>query len=200
MIYRFVLFLLAFNFINNVTGQRTAIAHLRDGVVNGTVLFTETDAGLRVTSIITGLTAGEYGFHIHELGDADSCDTAGAHFNPDANNHAGREDPVRHVGDLGNVIFVGNDEAIAVFDYVDTVIALRGRNDILGRTLVLHEDRDDLGQGGVEASLTTGNAGARVACGVIGIKYPAEPWNAAASINPSLLIFISVLTLIFGFI
>ncbi|KOB77077.1 Superoxide dismutase [Cu-Zn] [Operophtera brumata] len=199
MIYHSVLLLLAFNLINNVTGQRTAIAHLRDGVVNGTVLFTEMDEGLRVTGIITGLTAGEYGFHVHELGDTDTCDTAGAHFNPDGNNHAGREDPVRHVGDLGNVIFVGNDTAIAVFDYVDTVIALRGRNDILGRTLVLHEERDDLGLGGVDASLTTGNAGGRVACGVIGIKYPAEPWNSAASVNPSLVLFILVLTVFFSF-
>lgn len=196
MIY--ILFLLAFNMINSVSGQRIAVAHLRDGEnVSGTVLFTETDAGLRVTGSITGLAAGEYGFHVHEFGDTDTCLSAGGHFNPDDYLHAGREDPVRHVGDLGNVVFVGADSPIAVFDYVDTVIALRGKNDILGRTLVLHEERDDLGRGGLEASLITGNAGGRVACGVIGIKYPADPWNSAASVSPSL-VFISALALLFS--
>lgn len=198
MIYYTVLILLAFNLINNVTGQRTAIAHLRDGNVTGSILFEETDAGLHVTGSITGLAAGEYGFHVHELGDIDTCTSAGAHFNPDENNHAGREDPVRHVGDLGNVVFVGSDTAVAALDYVDTVIALRGRNNILGRTLVLHEERDDLGLGGLDVSLTTGNAGGRVACGVIGIRYPADPWNAASSISPTLLLFISAFALFFN--
>jgi Cu-Zn family superoxide dismutase len=68
---------------------------------------------------------------------------------------------------LGNV--TANDEGVAKFDFSDQLIKLNGPNSVLGRAMVVHADPDDLGLGGVELSKTTGNAGARVACGVIGI-------------------------------
>ena len=49
---------------------------------------------------------------------------------------------------------------------------LYGEHSIIGRSMVCHADPDDLGKGGHELSLTTGNAGARVACGVIGLSGP----------------------------
>lgn len=77
---------------------------------------------------------------------------------------------MRHVGDLGNV--VADDNGVAKVNITDKMISLCGCNNIIGRTLVVHADPDDLGVGGHELSSTTGNAGARVACGVIGIaKY-----------------------------
>ena len=54
-------------------------------------------------------------------------------------------------------------------DISDSMISLTGENSIIGRTVVVHADVDDLGKGGHELSKTTGNAGARSACGVIGI-------------------------------
>ena len=76
----------------------------------------------------------------------------------------------RHVGDLGNV--VANEEGIATYEREDQLITLYGAYSVLGRSCVVHEGEDDLGLGGHELSKTTGNAGGRVACGVIGTMQP----------------------------
>ncbi|XP_049873243.1 uncharacterized protein LOC126371883 [Pectinophora gossypiella] len=170
---------------------RVATAHLVQGNINGTVTFTEIDDGILVNGSIIGLPAGLYGFHVHELGDISTCLATGGHFDLDGNTHGGREHDVRHIGDLGNVQFEG-ESPLANFSFVDKVISLRGRNNILGRSLVLHEQEDDLGEGGDEGSLSTGNAGGRVACGVIGIKSPATPWNAAINVGPSTVLLVSL--------
>ncbi|CAH0585642.1 unnamed protein product [Chrysodeixis includens] len=172
-------------------GIRSAVARLKAENVDGTIIFTETAEGVRVTGTIAGMDPGLHGFHVHQLGDTSTCDAAGPHFNPSQVLHAGRLHPSRHVGDLGNVEFM--DNKVAVLNYVDTVLALRGPNNILGRTLVLHEHVDDLGEGGHELSSTTGNAGPRVACAVIGIYGNDAAWyqeNSAVSLSPSLLLFI----------
>lgn len=155
---------------------REAVAYLVSEKIIGTILFTDVDEGVQVTGTITGLPAGHYGFHIHQIGDISTCDAAGSHFNPDGNTHGARDHEVRHVGDLGNIEFEGDGSGIAEIDFVDNVISLKGDHNIVGRTLVLHAEEDDLGLGGHEDSLTTGNAGARLACAVIGIKSPIDPW------------------------
>ncbi|XP_059052193.1 uncharacterized protein LOC131846803 [Achroia grisella] len=155
---------------------RSAVVHLISEEVTGSITFTETEEGIHVKGTISGLDAGNYGFHIHELGDTIDCDAAGSHFNPYDTDHGGRDHTVRHVGDLGNIQFVGTGTGVAEVDFVDKVIALRGRNNILGRALILHGQEDDLGLGGHETSLTTGNAGSRVVCAVIGVGSPVDAW------------------------
>ncbi|KAJ2949164.1 hypothetical protein O0L34_g6105 [Tuta absoluta] len=158
---------------------RVAVVQLESDDVSGAITFTEVEHGVRVTGSITGLPVGAYGFHIHESGDISSCIAAGAHFDIEGNNHGGRDHIQRHIGDLGNIHFLEVDgSSVSNIDFVDTVISLRGKNNILGRSLVLHENKDDLGQGGHETSLTTGNAGARIACGVIGIKSLGNTWDS----------------------
>ena len=73
----------------------------------------------------------------------------------------------RHVGDLGNV--KADSSGKAAINITDDQVTLTGPLSVIGRTMVIHEDIDDLGKGGHELSPTTGNAGARLACGVIGI-------------------------------
>ena len=85
-----------------------------------------------------------------------------------AKNHGGPQDDDRHHGDLGN-IEAAND-GVASIDLLDKVIKLDGPNSIVGRAVVCHQDDDDLGRGGHQDSKTTGHAGARIACGVIGRK------------------------------
>jgi len=140
------------------------------GDVQGTVYFNQTSDSdpVKVTGEITGLKSGLHGFHIHEFGDnTNGCMSAGPHFNPSGKEHGGPTHEVRHAGDLGNV--VADDSGKAVVDISDKQISLSGKLSILGRTVVVHADPDDLGDGGHELSKSTGNAGARLACGVIGI-------------------------------
>uniref|UniRef100_Q09JE3 Superoxide dismutase [Cu-Zn] n=1 Tax=Argas monolakensis TaxID=34602 RepID=Q09JE3_ARGMO len=138
--------------------------------VTGTVHFTQDspNSPVKVTGEITGLAKGKHGFHIHEFGDnTNGCISAGAHFNPHGKEHGAPEDQNRHVGDLGNV--VANDAGVAAISITDSMISLSGDHNIVGRSLVVHADPDDLGKGGHELSKTTGNAGGRLACGVVGI-------------------------------
>ncbi|KAJ8314933.1 hypothetical protein KUTeg_007083 [Tegillarca granosa] len=138
--------------------------------VTGTVNFQQEKNGdpVKVTGEISGLAPGQHGFHIHEFGDnTNGCTSAGPHYNPHGKEHGGPEDENRHVGDLGNV--TANADGVAKIEIKDSQLSLTGPLSIIGRTVVVHADVDDLGKGGHEDSKTTGHAGGRLACGVIGI-------------------------------
>ncbi|KAK6463091.1 superoxide dismutase (Cu-Zn) [Scheffersomyces coipomensis] len=109
------------------------------------------------------------GFHIHTFGDnTNGCTSAGPHFNPFTKTHGAPEDDERHVGDLGNI--TTDSAGVAKGTKQDLLVKLLGPNSILGRTVVVHEGTDDYGKGGHDDSKTTGHAGGRPACGVIGIS------------------------------
>ncbi len=130
--------------------------------VHGVITFTQEGDAVHVSGKISGLTPGEHGFHVHEFGDLNSADgmATGGHFDTDKHMH-GREDaPERHTGDLGNI--KAGDDGVATIDKTDKVIALHGANSIIGRGLIVHAKKDDFSQ-------PTGNAGGRIAQGVIGI-------------------------------
>src|SRR5438309_11155630 len=144
--------------------KAVAVLHPTAGnKVSGTVTFTEEADGVRVRAEITGLTPGNHGFHIHEFGDCSAADasSAGAHFNPTNNPHAGPDAAERHVGDMGNV--EADAAGKATLEYVDHQISLTNdQRSVIGRSVVVHAKAYDL------KSQPSGDSGARVACGVIG--------------------------------
>lgn len=147
---------------------RTATAALMaksGSSVAGWVRFEKTRAGLLVTAEVTGLTPNaKHAIHIHELGDITSPDgkSAGGHYNPEGHPHAGPAAAMRHAGDLGNLEADANGHATYHRTFDDITIA-GAENPIVGRAIVIHAGEDDL------MTQPTGNAGARIACGTIGL-------------------------------
>jgi len=133
--------------------------------VHGVVTFTKVRDGVKIVADIEGLSPGEHGFHIHELGDCTAFDgnSAGGHFNPDGTPHVAPTAATnnRHIGDLGNITAHKNGKAH--LELVDSLLAFDGPHSVIGRGVIVHANKDDL------ASQPTGAAGSRVACGVIGI-------------------------------
>jgi len=109
--------------------------------------------------------------HIHEFGDTtDGCMSAGAHYNPFHQQHGSvdLDGKKRHVGDLVNNV-QANKDGVVELKFNDALVSLFGPYSVLGRTVVIHEDVDDLGRGGNAESKKTGNAGGRMACSIIGV-------------------------------
>lgn len=130
--------------------------------IEGQVLLEDTAEGLKVSAQIQNAPPGKHGFHIHE-GDscADEGKAAGGHFNPanvahgllsrDGHEHA-------HAGDMGNVEIAADGTGQA--EVVLKGVTLSADNAVANRAIILHEKEDDFGQ-------PTGNAGGRIACGLI---------------------------------
>lgn len=144
---------------------RMAVAELQPTAGNeatGTVTFTQVDGGIQVNVDLTGLGApGPRGFHIHESGDCSAPDgtSAGGHFNPGDAPHGAPDKEERHAGDFGNIEV--DEEGNAQAEFIDSHISFSGDNSIIGRAVIVHAQEDDL------ETQPTGDAGARVACGVI---------------------------------
>ncbi|MFI5453865.1 MAG: superoxide dismutase family protein [Isosphaerales bacterium] len=133
--------------------------------VKGRVTFTQDGRTIHVHAEISGLSPGDHGFHVHEFGVwSEDGMASGGHFNPTKSPHAAPESKKRHVGDLGNV--TANANGNVTLDLDDSHLSFHGANSIIGRGLVVHEKVDDL------KTQPTGNAGGRLAVGVVGVAKP----------------------------
>ena len=118
---------------------------------------------------IKNLSNGKHGFHVHKHGDlSQGCTSGCEHFNPDNHEHGGPHSKIRHAGDLGNIIS-SNKESSGSITVNNLSCNPKSKYSIVGRMIIIHEDPDDLGKGDNEESKKTGNAGKRLACGIIGI-------------------------------
>jgi Cu-Zn family superoxide dismutase len=132
--------------------------------VHGIVKFTDTGNGVKVSAHVTGLEPNsEHGFHIHEFGDCTDMEKAmstGGHFNPEKHEHGKPGDPMAHPGDMGNI--KADASGMAMAEVMLPSASISGKNAILGRGVIVHEKADDF-------KPPVGNAGGRIACGVIGV-------------------------------
>lgn len=125
--------------------------------------------GVRITGVIAGLPgAGSYGFHVKESGDCSSPDaaSAGGIFNPQATLHGRPASAAHKAGGLDNI--EADPSGVARVDVQLAGVTLGGGryNDVANRSLVVHARPDDY------ATQPEGAAGARIACGTIGIVLP----------------------------
>jgi len=129
----------------------------------GEATFEEVDGKVRVIVFTQGLAPDrEHGFHIHEAGDCSSGDgmSAKGHFNPHGKPHGLPSTAERHAGDLP-ALKAGKDGRAKLDVTVDLITVRPGPASVVGRGLIIHADPDDY------KTQPTGNAGARIACGVI---------------------------------
>ncbi len=129
----------------------------------GKVVFTQENGKVTMEATLKGLTAGEHAIHIHENPD---CSDAGGHWNPTDQPHGkwGAEKGY-HRGDIGN--FKANAEGVATMTFTTDKWCIGcgdAKKDILKHSIIIHQGTDDF------TSQPSGDAGARVGCGVIELK------------------------------
>ncbi len=130
--------------------------------VKGTLAFMEVDGGVEVIATLEGLKPGDHAYHVHEKGDCSAPDasSAGGHFNPAGHKHGAPDGEERHAGDFGNLTAGKDGKATKTFVMKGITLG-DDASSIVGKGFIVHEKADDL------KTQPTGNAGGRVACGVI---------------------------------
>ena len=140
--------------------------HNSSSGVKGFVVFEPRDDHVKITVELKGLKSSSlHGFHIHQAGDLrKGCDSCCAHYNPTEESHGDINDEHSHSGDLGNIKTNEAGECNMILRTRKFIV-----EEIIGRSVVVHENPDDLGKTDHKDSKTTGNSGKRIACSVIGI-------------------------------
>jgi len=130
--------------------------------VSGTAEFFDVPGDtVRVVVTLKGLTPGSHGIHVHEKGDCSAADasSAGPHWNPTGAPHGAPSAASHHMGDFGNLEADAQGNAHFILERPDALLS--GATSAIGKAVIIHEKVDDL------ATQPSGNAGGRVACGVI---------------------------------
>ena len=144
----------------DTAGRGSATLRDAQGQEIGTLMLVQEGNTLRITGGLSGLPAGEHGFHIHAVGRCEPpFESAGPHWNPVNRQHGAQNPQGPHMGDLPNVAVTGD----GIGD-VDASVAAQLRGGVLdadGAALVVHADPDDY------RTDPSGNSGARIACGVV---------------------------------
>jgi Cu-Zn family superoxide dismutase len=140
----------------------TAVLKDPDGKEVGKVTLTAVPTGVLLDVDLTALPPGDHAFHIHAVGKCEAPDfkSAGGHFNPEEDEHGLMNEAGPHAGDMPN-IHVPEDGKLRIEVLNQMVFLSDGLFDVDGSAIVIHEGPDDY------VSDPAGDAGARIACGVV---------------------------------
>ncbi len=132
--------------------------------VTGTITLTQNNDEVNMVVDLNGLTPGDHAIHVHQVGDCSSEDgsSAGGHWNPKEENHGKWGDDMHHAGDIGNLVASADGKATLTFSTDQWCLGCDDdTKNLKGKSFIVHADADDY------STQPTGNAGGRVACGVI---------------------------------
>ena len=149
---------------STLPGATVNLASASGSLVSGRLALMPMDGGVHLQGEIGGLAPGStHAIHIHETGDCSAADasSAGGHFNPTGEAHGKVGTPVHHGGDMNNIVANADGVASVNVHASGPVLGGGAANDAVGKAVVVHADPDDY------TSQPSGNAGARIACGVI---------------------------------
>lgn len=130
--------------------------------IEGTVTFIQQGDEVRIVADISGAPEGKHGIHLHEFGECSGDDftSAGSHFNPTDAPHACPPVEPRHAGDFGNIEIGADGKGHLELNTRDLTVG-PGAKSVVGKAVILHSQADDC------ESQPTGDAGGRIACGVV---------------------------------
>ncbi len=142
-----------------------AVLRNAQGKEVGTATFIPTKGGVKISVQVADLSPGKHGIHIHAAGSCEPPEfkSAGGHFNPFGKQHGLQNPKGAHAGDMPNLTVREDGSAKATL-IVKSATLGEGKGSLFGpegTALVIHADPDN------EKTDPAGNAGARIACGVI---------------------------------
>jgi len=155
--------------------SKQAIAIFRTDAIQGEVVVSPSSTGVRLVATFTKLPPGLHGFHIHKAGDlrGEGCQGLCEHYDVGQHVHGGSPTSKgeRHTGDLGNIELKGK-KMTKSYELKGVTV-----QDLWGRSIIVHEDEDDLGKGVFEDSMVTGHSGKRMGCAIFGRGMCSPKYN-----------------------
>lgn len=154
-----------------------AVAVFKTDKIIGEVVASEYREGIRLVAHFTKLPKGKHGFHIHKAGDlrGEGCHGLCEHYDVGNNTHGDNPHSKgpRHTGDLGNIEIKDGENELKMKYYIKNIKV----RDLWGRSIIVHEDEDDLGKGHFDDSKITGHSGARIGCAIFGRSTCQPKYN-----------------------
>jgi len=159
-----MLFLLSFSYSPKKNKAKAIIQSASGSTLTGEAIFEEVKGGVKMTLTVKGATPGTHAVHLHESGDCSAADatSAGAHWNPNHQAHGNRSGTGEfHSGDIANLIVGADGTGKLETTGKEWTIGGAENTNVIGKAVIIHASPDDF------VSQPSGNAGARVGCGVV---------------------------------
>jgi superoxide dismutase, Cu-Zn family len=144
---------------------RVTLEARSNSTLSGSGTFTQKDGAVELVLQLAGVPAGLKGTHIHERGDCSAVDatSAGGHWALEGEEH-GAPGKGHHIGELGNTEVGADGKGTLRFTSQRWKVGSGDMYDVVGRSLVIHGNPDDL------TNQPSGNSGPRIGCGVVALK------------------------------